>query len=126
MDKNVLGELTVTKDDTDSYLGDTTCTAQIIEEKYWGTSCTIDFLKPTPGMMLGVQVWDTYGSVRNFYFNDGIEIIDTFGYPSVDSEFESSLDVPRLCLSDDPDKRTSCAFAKKVQLEIERAEKLLT
>ncbi len=63
--------------------------------------------------------------LRNFYFNDGIEIIDTFGYPSVDTEFEQSLDVPRLCLVDNPDKRISCAFAKKMQLEIERAEKLL-
>ena len=79
-----------------------------------------------PGMMLGVQVWDSYKGVRNFYFNDGIEIIDTFGYPSVDTEFESSIDVPRLCLVDNPDKRTSCAFAEKMQLEIERAEKLLT
>jgi len=125
IDKNFLGELTITVDDPDSYLGVTTCTSQIIEEKYWGTSCTIDFKKPTPGMMLGVQVWDSYKGVRNFYFNDGIEIIDTFGYPSVDTEFEQSLDVPRLCLSDNPDKRISCAFAEKVQLEIERAEKLL-
>jgi len=126
VDKNFLGELTVTVDDPDGYLGDTTCTAQIIEEKYWGTSCTIDFKKPMPGMMLGVQVWDTYKGVRNFYFNDGIEIIDTYGYPYVDTEFEPSLDVPRLCLVDNPDKRISCAFAEKVQLEIERAEKLLT
>jgi len=125
VDKNSQGELMVTVDDPESYLGDTACTAQIIEKKYWGTLCTIDFKKPTPGMMLGVQVWDTYRGVRNFYFNDGIEIIDTFGYPSVDTEFESSIDVPRLCLVDNPDKRTSCAFAEKIQLEIERAEKLL-
>jgi len=127
VDKNLLGELTVTKDDPDGYLGVTTCTAQITLEERWFTSCTIDFKLPTPGgFMLGVQVQDNYKGVRNWFFNDGIEIIDTFGYPSVDTEFESSLDVPRLCLSDDPDKRTSCAFAKKVQLEIERAEKLLT
>ncbi len=116
----------MTKDDPDGYLGDVDCSAQILSEKYWATSCTIDFLLSTPGgMMLGIQVWDTYGGVRNFYFNDGIEIIDTYGYPSVDTEFEQSLDVPRLCLVDNPDKRISCAFAKKVQLEIERAEKLL-
>ncbi len=126
VDKNFQGELTMTVDDPDDYLGVTTCTAKIIEEKYWGTLCIIDFKKPMPGMMLGVQVWDSYKGVRNFYFNDGIEIIDTFGYPSVDTEFESSIDVPRLCLSDNPDKRTSCAFAEKMQLEIERAEKLLT
>jgi len=126
VDKNFLGEITVTKDDPDGYLGDTTCTTQVQAEKYWFTSCTIDFnLGTDGGIMLGVQVWDTYGGVRNFYFNDGIEIIDTFGYPSVDTEFEPSLDVPRLCLSDDPDKRTSCTFAEKIQLEIERAEKLL-
>jgi len=125
-DKNDEGVLTVTKDDPDGYLGDTTCTSQVQAEKYWFTSCTIDFLKPMPGMMLGIQVWDTYGGVRNFYFNDGIEIIDTYGYPSVDTEFESSIDVPRLCLADNPDKRISCAFAKKVQIEIERAEKLLS
>jgi len=127
VDKDLSGVITVTKDDPDGYLGDTTCTAQILSEKYWATSCTIDFKLATPGgMMLGVQVWDTYGGVRNFYFNDGIEIIDTYGYPSVDTEFESSLDVPRLCLVDNPDKRISCAFAKKVQIEIERAEKLLS
>jgi len=127
VDKNLLGELTVTKDDPDGYLGVTTCTAQITLEERWFTSCTIDFKLPTPGgFMLGVQVQDNYKGVRNWFFNDGIEIIDTYGYPSVDTEFESSLDVPRLCLSDDPNKRTSCAFAKKVQLEIERAEKLLT
>jgi len=125
-DKNLLGELTVTKDDPDGYLGVTTCTSQVQAEKYWFTTCTIDFKISTPGIMLGVQVWDTYGGVRNFYFNDGIEIIDTFGYPYVDTEFEPPLDVPRLCLADDPDKRTSCAFAEKVQLEIERAERLLT
>jgi len=125
-DKNFLGELTITVDDPDSYLGDTTCTSQVQAEKYWFTTCTIDFKISTPGMMLGVQVWDIYGGVRNFYFNDGIEIIDTYGYPYVDTEYEQSLDVPRLCLSDDPDKRTSCAFAEKVQLEIERAERLLT
>jgi len=125
LDKDFLGVLTVTVDDPDSYLGVTTCTSQVQAGKYWFTSCTIDFKKPMPGMMLGVQVWDIYGGVRNFYFNDGIEIIDTFGYPYVDTEFESSLDVPRLCLSDDPDKRTSCAFTEKMQLEIERAEKLL-
>jgi len=126
-DKNFLGQLTVTVDDPDGNLGDTTCTSQVQAEKYWFTSCTIDFnLQTDGGIMLGVQVWDSYGGVRNFYFNDGIEIIDTYGYPSVDTEFEPPLDVPRLCLADDPDKRTSCAFAEKVQLEIERAEKLLT
>jgi len=116
----------MTVDDPDDYLGETTCTAQIIEEKYWGTSCTIDFKKPMPGMFLGVQVWDSYKAVRNFYFNHGIGILDTYGYPHVDTEFEQSLDVPRLCLVDNPDKRISCAFAEKMQLEIERAEKLLT
>jgi len=125
-DKNFLGEITLTVDDPDDYLGVASFTSQIQAEKYWFTSFTIDFKKPMPGMMLGVQVWDTYGGVRNFYFNDGIEIIDTYGYPYVDTEFEPPLDVPRLCLSDDPDKRTSCAFAEKMQLEIERAEKLLT
>jgi len=125
LDKSFQGELTVVKDDPDGYLGDVTCTAQIIEEKYWGTSCTIDFLLPIPGgFMLGTQFWDDYGGVRNWFFNDGIAIIDTFGYPSVDTEFDPSLDLPRVCLVDNPDKRTSCAFAKKVQLEKERAEKI--
>ena len=126
VDKNFLGEITVTKDDPDGYLGVATCTAQIVGEQYWATSCTIDFKLGTPGMMLGVQLWDTYRSDRNFYFNHGIEIIDTYGYPHVDTEYESTLDVPRLCLADNPDKRTSCTFAEKIQLEIERAEKLLS
>jgi len=126
VDKNFLGQITVTKDDPDGYLGDATCTAQIVGEKYWATSCTIDFKLGTPGgMMLGVQLWDSYRSDRNFYFNHGIEIIDTYGYPHVDTEYEPPLDVPRLCLADNPDKRTSCTFAEKIQLEIERAEKLL-
>jgi len=126
VDRDFEDKLTVTVDDPDDHLGDVTCTAQIIDEKYWGTSCTIDFLLATPGgFMLGIELQDSYGANRYWYFNDGIEIIDTYGYPSVDTEFEQSLDVPRLCLSDNPDKRTSCAFAKKMQLEIERAERLL-
>ncbi len=83
------------------------------------------FVSNTWRIMLGVELQDTYKANRYWFFNDGIEIVDTFGYPSVDTEFEPAVDVPKLCLVDNPDKRISCAFAEKMQLELERAEKLL-
>ncbi len=60
-----------------------------------------------------------------FWFNEGVEFIDSDAYPSIETEFENPLEIDSLCLNEDPDYRYSCAFAKKLQLEIERAEKLL-
>jgi len=85
----------------------------------------MDMLVPTPGgMMFGLHAWDSSGGTTNSYQNDGIEIVDTFAYPTMDSEFEEPLDIPKVCLYEDPDYRHSCAFALKKQLEMEKAEKI--
>jgi len=91
------------------------------------TSFTINFKnKDTGELVIGVQVRDVELGVRTFWFNEGVEFIDSDAYPSIVTEFENTLEIDSLCLNEDPDYRYSCAFAKKVQLEIERAEQLLT
>jgi len=90
------------------------------------TSFTIVFKnKDTGELVIGIQVQDEERGVRTFWFNEGVEFIDSDAYPSIETEFENALEIDSLCLNEDPDYRYSCAFAKKVQLEIERAEKLL-
>ena len=113
---------------TEGYLGEVTGTSQIIEGEgnaYLFVSFTMDMLVPTPGgMMFGLHAWDSSGGTTNSYQNDGIEIVDTFAYPTMDPEFEEPLDIPKVCLYEDPDYRHSCAFALKKQLEMEKAEKI--
>jgi len=113
---------------TEGYLGEVTGTSQIIKGEgnaYQFVSFTMDMLVPTPGgMMFGLHAWDSSGGTTNSYQNDGIEIVDTFVYPTMDSKFEEPLDIPKVCLYEDPDYRHSCAFALKKQLEMEKAEKI--
>jgi len=90
------------------------------------TSFTINFKnKDTGELVIGIQVQDEERGVRTFWFNEGVEFKDSDAYPSIETAFEESLEIDSLCLNEDPDYRYSCAFAEKVQLEIERAEKLL-
>jgi len=90
------------------------------------TSFTIDFKNKNTGeLVIRIQVGDEEHGQGTFWFNEGVEIIDSDAYPSIVTEFEKPLEIDPLCLNEDADYRYSCAFAKKVQLEIERAEKLL-
>jgi len=114
------------QDPDDASPGDITFSAQITGD-FLITSFTINFKnKDTGELVIGIQVRDVELGVRTFWFNEGVEFIDSDAYPSIETEFENPLEIDSLCLNEDPDYRYSCAFAKKVQLEIERAEKLLT
>jgi len=114
------------QDPDDAIPGEITFSAQIIGDNFLVTSFTINFKnKDTGELVIGIQVRDVELGVRTFWFNEGVEFKDSDAYPSIETEFEKPLDVEPLCLNEDPTYRYSCAFAKKVQLEIERAEKLL-
>jgi len=123
IDKNLDDIWSLTEEfDPDDYIGDITWTTQIIENKYLGTSVTIDFKKPMDGNMLIIQPWDYERGVSNFLFNDGIAVLDSYAYPTIEIEYEEQLIVQKLCLNESPDHRTTCAFAKKVDMEIKKAE----
>ncbi len=114
------------QDPDDAIPGNITFSAQITGD-FLITSFTINFKnKDTGELVIGVQVRDEELGVRTFWFNEGVEFIDSDAYPSIVTEFENTLEIDSLCLNEDPDYRYSCAFAKKVQHEIERAENLLT
>jgi len=113
------------QDPDDAIPGEITFTAQI-DGDFLLTSFTINFKnKDTGQLVIGIQVRDEERGVRTFWFNEGVEFKDSDAYPSIETEFENPLEIDSLCLNEDPTYRYSCAFAKKVQLEIERAEKLL-
>jgi len=113
------------QDPDDDTPGEITFTAQI-EGDFLLTSFTINFKnKDTGELVIRIQVGDEERGVGTFWFNEGVEFKDSDAYPSIETEFEKPLEIDSLCLNEDPDYRYSCAFAKKIQLEIERAEKLL-
>jgi len=123
IDKNSDDSWSLTEEfDPDDFIGDITWTTQIIDNRFLGTSVTIDFKKPMDGNMLIVQPWDSERGSSNFLFNDGIAVLDSYAYPTIESEYEEQLIVQKLCLYEDPNHRTTCAFAKKVDMEIEKAE----
>lgn len=98
--------------DEDGYLGEVTSTTQIIDNRYLTASATIEFIKSTPGMILNVEVRDTKGGYRDFKFNDGIAIVDSYAYPPIESSYEEPIEIKSLCLYENPDKRYTCAFEK--------------
>jgi len=113
------------RDPDDDPRGTITFTADI-EGDFLLTSFTIDFKnKNTNELVIRVQVGDEERGQSTFWFNEGVEFIDSDAYPSIETAYENPLEIDSLCLNEDPDYRYSCAFAKKLQLEIERAEKLL-
>jgi len=113
------------QDPDDDPRGEITFTAQI-EGDFLLTSFTINFKnKDTGELVIRIQVGDEERGIGTFWFNEGVEFKDTDAYPSIETEYKKSLEIAPLCLNEDPDYRYSCAFAEKVQLEIERAEKLL-
>jgi len=124
--KDISGEWKLKKDDSEGRLGDITFTVQEVGTQFLSVSFSIDFKNlSTDKMWLWVELRDTNRGVNLFFFNDGVKFIDIDVYPEVQTAFEPSLKLEPLCLNENLDYRYSCAFAKKVQLEIERAEKLL-
>jgi len=120
------GNLTTVTTDPEGYLGTVTVTTQILDDKFWIVSFTVDFKnKDTGPMMFGVQVRDNYNALRNWYLNEGVEFIDSDAYPSILTEFDESLEIDSLCLNEDPTYRYSCAFAEIRDRAIQLAEETL-
>ena len=124
--KDFEGNLTTVTTDPEEFLGTVTVTTQILDDKFWVVSFTIEFKnKDTGPMMFGVQARDGYNAVRNWYLNEGVEFIDSDAYPSILTEFKKSLEVDSLCLDEDPTYRYSCAFAKIRERATQNAEETL-
>jgi len=124
--KDFEGNLTTVTTDPEEFLGEVTVTTQILDDKFWVVSFTIEFKnKDTGPMMFGVQARDGYNAVRNWYLNEGVEFKDSDAYPSILTEFKKSLEVDSLCLNEDPTYRYSCAFAKIRERATQIAEETL-
>ena len=112
--------------DPDVYLGEVTSTTQIVNDgKQLSASATIEFKKPTPGMILNVEVRDSKGGYRDFKFNDGIAIKDVYAYPQIETSYDPPLEIKPLCLNENPNKRYTCAFVKIREWTIKNAEATL-
>jgi len=117
---------TMTVIDPDGYLGEVTSTTQIVNDgKHLSGSATIEFKKPTPGMILNVEVRDSGGGYRDFKFNDGVAIKDAYAYPSIETSYDPPIEVKPLCLNENPNKRYTCAFDLVREWTIKNAEKAI-
>jgi len=124
--KDFEGNLTTEITDPEGYLGTVTITTQILDDKFWVVSYTVDFKnKDTGPMMFGVQARDDNYTVRNWYLNEGVMFIDSDAYPSIETEFQEFLEIDSLCLNEDPTDRYSCAFAEIRDRAIQLAEETL-
>ena len=124
--KDFEGNITPVITDPEGFLGTVTVTTQIIDDKFWIVSFTVDFKnKDTGPLKFGVQARDDRNAVRNWYLNEGVEIKDSDAYPSIVTEFENPLEIDPLCLNEDSTYRYSCAFAKIRDQAIQTAEETL-
>jgi len=113
LQKDHLDNWTMNIMDEEGYLGEVTSTTQIVNDnRFLSASATIEFIKSTPGMILNVEVRDSGGGYRDFKFNDGIAILDSYAYPLIETSYESPLEIEPLCLYENPNKRYTCAFEK--------------
>jgi hypothetical protein len=123
LQKDHLDNWTMKLTDAEGYLGEVISTTQKIKDgRYLSVSVTIDFKKPTPGMILNVEVRDSRGGYRDFKFNDGISIVDAYAYPSIQTSYEPTLEIKPLCLNENSNKRYTCAFDKVRDWTIKNAE----
>ena len=76
-------------------------------------------------MILNIEVRDSRGGYRDFKFNDGVEIIDAYAYPSIETSYEPPLEIKPLCLNENANKRYTCAFEKVRDWTIKTAETAL-
>jgi len=126
LQKDHLNNWTMKVIDPQGYLGEVTSTTQIVNDgRHLSASVTIEFKKPTPGMILNIEVRDSGGGYRDFKFNDGITIADAYAYPSVETSYEAPLEIAPLCLNENPNKRYTCAFDKVREWTIKNAEAAL-
>jgi len=126
LQKDHLDNWTMKVIDPDGYLGEVTSTTQIVNDgKHFSASVTIEFKKPTPGMILNIEVRDSGGGYRDFKFNDGIAIADAYAYPSIETSYEPPLEIAPLCINENPNKRYTCAFNMVREWTIKNAEAAL-
>jgi len=132
--KDHLGSWTLDWYDPDDYISDPGDAApadivfvpQIIDNNLLGTSFTIDFKnKDTGQLKMGIQVRDSYGGVRNFFFNEGVEFIDADAYPAVNAAYEAPIEVESLCFGQNNPDRNSCQFSKIKDWATQNAEETL-
>lgn len=126
LQKDHLENWTMKVIDPQGYLGEVTSTTQIVNDgRHLSVSVTIEFKKPTPGMILNIEVRDSGGGYRDFKFNDGIAIADAYAYPSIETSYEQPLEIAPLCLNENSNKRYTCAFDKVRDWTIKNAEAAL-
>jgi len=126
LQKDHLDNWTMKVIDPEVYLGEVTSTTQKINDgRYLSASVTIEFKKPTPGMILNIEVRDSKGGYRDYKFNDGIAIVDAYAYPSIETSYEAPLEIASLCLNENSNKRYTCAFDKVRDWTIKNAEAAL-
>ncbi len=124
--KSLGNQWTITKVDSEGYLGVVTITTQIINDKFQVLSFTLEFKNINTGpMKVGIQLQDSKGGVRNWYLNEGVEFIDSDAYPSVDASFEAPLEVEPLCFGQNNPDRNSCQFSKMKDWATQNAEETL-
>jgi len=118
---------------------DVTVTVQSVGQSFVTASFNIPFLIPgsvgTPDGIgdpqennrhIHVTVWDSNGGASNYIFNEGIYVDDIYAYPQVETSYEEPLEVEKLCLNENPNKRYTCAFEKVREWTIKNAEKTLS
>jgi len=126
LQKDHLNNWTMKVIDPEGYLGEVTSTTQIVNDgRHLSVSVTIEFKKPTPGMILNIEVRDSGGGYRDFKFNDGIAIADAYAYPLIETSYEQPLEIEPLCLNENPNKRYTCAFDKVRDWTIKKAKAAL-
>ncbi len=118
---------------------DVTVTVQPVGQSFVTASFNIPFLIPGSvgthdgigdpqenNRHIHVTVWDSNGGASNYIFNEGIYVDDIYAYPQVETSYEKPLEVEKLCLNENPNKRYTCAFDKVREWTIKNAEETLS
>jgi len=124
--KDHLGNLTPVLYDPEGFIVNYTVTAQVVGDKFWLVSFTIEFAnKDTDPMKFGIQVRDNKHGVQNTYLNEGVQFKDAHAYPYIETAFEAPLEVEPLCIGEDVFHRGNCAFDKVKEWATGNAEETM-
>ena len=119
-------------------IGEVTTTVQEVGQSFLAVSFNIEFLIPGSigtadgirvahenNRFLHVTVWDSNRGISNYIFNEGIYVDDIYAYPKVEASYDAPLEIEKLCLNENTNKRYTCAFDKVREWAIKNAEKAL-
>jgi len=119
-------------------IGEVTTTVQEVGQSFLAVSFNIEFLIPGSigtadgirvahenNRFLHVTVWDSNRGISNYVFNEGVYVDDIYAYPKVETSYDAPLEIEKLCLNENPNKRYTCAFDKVREWTIKNAEKAL-